>query len=330
MMSNVIIKPTENLQGCISVPGDKSISHRALLFGAIANGQTHITGASTAADVQSTRTCLQALGVDITDQKGEIIVDGAGLKGLESTNKTLDAGNSGTTIRLLSGILAGQHFPSTITGDESLCKRPMKRIIEPLMEIGADVKSQDGYPPLTIHGGDLCAIEYKIPVASAVHSSFHIASLIGERFSVIHPHTTSALTVRHCAERYGLSHKLASVRCYGHSSTYIYGFLSKYKDNKEERIKIPEVKKIIGDMTTHCVAAVEKDRVDSLILTCEAFETFEGEVRRRLDEAGYNEIPIISCFSAAVEVAKAMVNLRLVQTSRAYPSATLKVTPEYW
>ena len=170
----------------------------------------------------------------------------------------------------------------------------------------------------------------KIPVSSAVHSSFHIASLIGERFSVIHPHTTSALTVRHCAERYGLSHKLASVRCYGHSSTYIYGFLSKYKDNKEERIKIPEVKKIIGDITTHCIAAIEKDRVDSLILTCEAFETFEDEVRRGLDEAGYNEIPIISCVSAAVEVAKAMVNMKLVQTPRAYPRATLKATPEYW
>ncbi len=170
----------------------------------------------------------------------------------------------------------------------------------------------------------------KIPVAGAVHSGLHVASLIGERCSHIHTVTSSALIVRHLAERYGLSHKLASVRFCGHSTTEMFGFISKYKDNKEERDKVPEVRKIIDDIKTQCIAAIEKDRVDSILLGCEPFLAFEDELRQGLDEAGYNEIPIIFEVAAAVEVAKAMANMKLLQTARAYPSHALKAKPEYW
>jgi len=101
-------------------------------------------------------------------------------------------------------------------------------------------------------------------------------------------------------------------------------------EKKEERIKLLGLKKIIDDITTQCIAAIEKDRADSLILSCEPVQTFEDDVRQRLDEAGYQEIPIITMLSAGVEMAKAMVNMKLLQTARAYPSATLKAKPEYW
>ena len=170
----------------------------------------------------------------------------------------------------------------------------------------------------------------KIPVTGAVHSALHVASLIGERFSEIHATAPSSLIVRQLAQRYGLSHKLASVRPCGHSTTEMYKFINKYKDNKAERVKVPEVKKIIDDITAQGIAAIEKDRADSLILSCEPVQTFEDDVRQRLDEAGYHEIPIITMLSAGVEMAKAMVNMKLLQTVRAYPSAALKAQPEYW
>lgn len=186
-MSNVTIRPAHCLKGSIYVPGDKSISHRALLLGAIANGQTRISGLSTAADVESTKTCLKELGVAISEKKNETVVHGVGLDGLQSPRQILDAGNSGTTLRLLSGILAGQHFPSTIIGDESLRKRPMRRIIEPLELMGAKVKSERGFPPLTISGGHLQPIHYDMPIASAqVKSCVLLASLFAKGMSTIH------------------------------------------------------------------------------------------------------------------------------------------------
>ena len=166
-MTDVFIKPALRLSGQITVPGDKSISHRALLLSAVASGRTVVTGLATAADVQSTRVCLEDLGVPITTQGDEIIIDGVGSTGLKPASQALNAGNSGTTVRLLSGILAGQNFATTITGDDSLRKRPMKRIIEPLEKMGAIVESQQGFPPLTIHGSDLRTIEYNMPIASA-------------------------------------------------------------------------------------------------------------------------------------------------------------------
>jgi len=163
---NFSISPALNLRGCISVPGDKSISHRALMLGALAEGKTVIRGLAPGEDVRSTKHCLQQLGVSIQEKSGKIHVTG-GL-GLQKSETILDAGNSGTTMRLLAGILAGQPFSTTITGDASLRRRPMRRIIEPLAQMGATIKSsENGGAPLEIHGGKLNGIRYQMPIASA-------------------------------------------------------------------------------------------------------------------------------------------------------------------
>jgi Asp/Glu/hydantoin racemase len=167
----------------------------------------------------------------------------------------------------------------------------------------------------------------KIPIAFAVHSAVHVASLIGDRFTIIALHDPGALIIRHFVQLFGLSHKLASVRPISHSSTYIMGFLRKYK--KEERIKVPEVKKIVDGIVGQCVTAIEKDRVDSLILGGPYMEVFEEEIRQELDKSGFSEIQLISELSAAVEMAKAMVNMKLIQAPRAYPSDALKAKPEF-
>jgi len=152
----------------ITVPGDKSISHRAVMFSALAKGITEITGLSLGLDVKSTINCLRQMSVSINFENGIAKVYGRGHLGLKKPQVVLDAGNSGTTIRLLSGILAGQKFSSTISGDESLRRRPMKRIIEPLRKMGAEIQStQDEYAPLTIQGAVLNAWDHRLNVASA-------------------------------------------------------------------------------------------------------------------------------------------------------------------
>ena len=170
----------------------------------------------------------------------------------------------------------------------------------------------------------------KIPVVGALHSCLHVASLIGERCGHINLTASSALVIRRTAESYGLGHKLASVRYVNYSTTYIYRFLSKYKDNWEDRFKDPELRKIIDDITTQCLASIEKDRIDTLVFSVEPIEALEDEIVRRLVEAGYDEIPVISGFSAAVQLAQVMANMKLVQAPRAYPDASLKAKPEYW
>jgi 3-phosphoshikimate 1-carboxyvinyltransferase len=166
-MSDRLIKPATSISGSISLPGDKSISHRALMFAGIAEGSSTITGLATAEDVQGTLKCLKNIGVEIRKQKNKVTVNSSGMYGLRASQKALDAGNSGTTIRLLSGILAAQNYISIIDGDESLRKRPMRRIIEPLETMGARIDSREYKAPLTIHGGPLRAIDYASPVASA-------------------------------------------------------------------------------------------------------------------------------------------------------------------
>jgi Asp/Glu/hydantoin racemase len=167
----------------------------------------------------------------------------------------------------------------------------------------------------------------KIPIAFCVHSAVHVASLIGDRFTIIQLHDVGAQIVRHFVDLYGLGHKLASVRYITSSSTYIVGFLHKYK--KEERIKVPEIKKAIDDVVDHSIKAIEKDRADSIILGGPYFEIIEDDIRQGLDEAGYGEIQLICEVSSAVEMAKAMVNMRLIQSPRAYPSDHLKAKPEF-
>ena len=156
-----------SLKGTVTIPGDKSISHRAVMFGSLAKGTTEITGFLQGADCLSTISCFSKMGIDITNTDEKVIVNGKGLRGLSSPTGILDVGNSGTTTRLISGILAGQNFTSVLDGDASLRTRPMKRIITPLSEMGAKINSNNGCAPLEIIGSPLKGIDYVSPVASA-------------------------------------------------------------------------------------------------------------------------------------------------------------------
>ncbi|HHI03153.1 MAG TPA: 3-phosphoshikimate 1-carboxyvinyltransferase [candidate division Zixibacteria bacterium] len=179
---NRIIKPVHKLGGTIEIPGDKSISHRALIFAAMARGRSRIRNLSGAADCLSTLSCLRSLGVGIEKiSDGTIEIDGRGRFGFKEPPDILDAGNSGTTIRLMTGLLAGQPFYSVITGDKSLRKRPMKRIIDPLNSMGAEILAlgNNNRPPIRIVGHKLKPISYTMPVASAqVKTALMIAGLL--------------------------------------------------------------------------------------------------------------------------------------------------------
>jgi len=162
------ILPAAGVTGEIGLPGDKSISHRYAMIGAIAEGTTRIRNYSTGADCHSTLGCVRALGIQVEGSGTEFAIHGKGLEGLRAPAADLDAGNSGSTIRMLSGILAAQPFGSRIFGDESLSRRPMRRIMTPLEQMGARIAARDGqYPPLAIQGAALRPIDYVLPVASA-------------------------------------------------------------------------------------------------------------------------------------------------------------------
>lgn len=180
----MILHRTEKpLRGEINVPGDKSISHRAVMIGSIAGGTTEITNFLRGADCLSTISCFRKMGVEIEDTGEKIYIRGNGLHGLHAPSGILDCGNSGTTTRLLSGILAGQNFSSVLTGDASIRRRPMDRVIRPLTEMGADISSEkgNGCAPLRITGGNLHGIHYQSPVASAqVKSCVLLAGLYAD------------------------------------------------------------------------------------------------------------------------------------------------------
>lgn len=172
-----------SLKGTIAVPGDKSISHRAIMFGSLAQGTTEVTHFLQGADCLSTIGCFRSMGIDIEQTNGLILVHGKGLHGLQKPVAILDCGNSGTTTRLISGILAAQNFSVTLTGDESIQKRPMKRIMTPLSEMGASITSVNGTgcAPLYIEGKPLKGIHYSSPVASAqVKSCVLLAGLYAD------------------------------------------------------------------------------------------------------------------------------------------------------
>ncbi|MDW2981819.1 MAG: 3-phosphoshikimate 1-carboxyvinyltransferase [Rhodanobacter sp.] len=188
------------LHGSVRVPGDKSVSHRALMLAAIAVGESRIRGFLEGEDTRATAAVLAQLGVRIdTPSPGERVVHGVGLHGLRSTAQPLDCGNAGTGMRLLAGLLAGQAFDSTLVGDASLSKRPMRRVTEPLARMGARIDTRDGLPPLTVHGGQpLRGIRYELPVASAqVKSALLLAGLYAEgETEIVEPHPTRDYTER--------------------------------------------------------------------------------------------------------------------------------------
>jgi 3-phosphoshikimate 1-carboxyvinyltransferase len=181
------ISPARRIAGSIRLPGDKSISHRYAMLAAIAEGPSRIRNYSTGADCQSTLAAVEALGAEVERADGEIVIHGRGLDGLMAPARDLDAGNSGSTIRMLSGILAAQKFSCRIFGDESLSRRPMQRILQPLAEMGASIQARDGkFPPLSITGSKLKRIDYTLPVASAqVKSCVLMAGLYADGPTVV-------------------------------------------------------------------------------------------------------------------------------------------------
>jgi 3-phosphoshikimate 1-carboxyvinyltransferase len=176
------IRPAKGLTGTVQFPGDKSISHRYALLGAIAEGTSEIHVFSTSADCESTLSCLKQLGVKVERKDNVVTIQGAGLGGLRPAAAPLDAGNSGSSMRMLAGILAGQPFRSVLVGDASLSRRPMKRVADPLTQMGARISlGEGGLPPLEIEGGALRPIRYEMPVASAqVKSAILLAGLFAE------------------------------------------------------------------------------------------------------------------------------------------------------
>ncbi|HYM24570.1 MAG TPA: 3-phosphoshikimate 1-carboxyvinyltransferase, partial [Vicinamibacterales bacterium] len=193
------VAPALRVRGRLTVPGDKSICHRYAILAALANGRTTITNFAPGADCRSTLACLSGLGVEIRDERaGAVTVMGRGLGGLRSVDRPLDAGNSGTTIRLMAGVLAGHPFTTTMTGDASLSRRPMRRVIDPLTRMGATFEAADGRPPLTIHGAALRGIAYAPDVPSAqVKSAVLLAGLHAEgTTSVTEPAQTRDHTER--------------------------------------------------------------------------------------------------------------------------------------
>ena len=192
------IQPVNTIKGEIEIPGDKSISHRSAIFAAMAEGESCITNYSTSVDCASTLNCLRALGVKI-ESKGMIVkITGVGKKGFNTPEIPLDCGNSGTTMRLLAGVLAGQGFDSVLIGDESLKKRPMGRIIKPLELMGAAIKSKDGTAPLKIRGKNpLTQITYQLPIASAQLKSAIILAGLNAKGKTIaeNPLTETAVSV---------------------------------------------------------------------------------------------------------------------------------------
>jgi len=180
-----VVKPSGQLSGKFRVPGDKSISHRSIMFGAIADGTTHVTGFLQGEDSLNTLRAFRAMGVEIDgpNENGEVIIHGVGIDGLTPPAADIDLGNSGTSIRLMSGLLAGQAFDVVLSGDRSLSKRPMKRVTDPLALMGAKVDTDEGgKPPLRIHGGSkIKGIDYQLPMASAqVKSCVLLAGMYAE------------------------------------------------------------------------------------------------------------------------------------------------------
>jgi 3-phosphoshikimate 1-carboxyvinyltransferase len=193
------IQPANSMRGTIRLPGDKSISHRSGMLAALAIGDTRIGNFASSADCESTLGCLESLGVRISREGSTVKIGGVGKRGFQPPSEPLDCGNSGTTMRLLAGILAGQSFDSVLTGDESLCRRPMNRIVEPLRRTGARIETENGHPPLKISASDgLSAVDHRMQVASAqVKSCLLLAGLNANgRTAVLEPTATRDHTER--------------------------------------------------------------------------------------------------------------------------------------
>ncbi len=221
-VANRTIRPARTITGAVEMPGDKSISHRYAILAALAEGRSEIQHFSTADDCRRTLECLRGLGVKIDIENDRVQITGAGLGNLRRARRALDAGNSGTTMRLLAGVLSGQPFESTISGDDSLRRRPMRRVIEPLTSMGAQISARDSqFAPLKIRGARLKPIEYTLPVPSAqVKSAILLAGLYADGItSVIEPVPTRDHTELALAE-FGarIEHRDRAIRIRSHAN----------------------------------------------------------------------------------------------------------------
>ena len=186
-MASFVTSHSKSLSGSIRVPGDKSISHRSIMLGSIATGTTRVSGFLQGEDSLATLNAFKEMGVSIDRNGSDVIIHGVGMHGLKMPTNSLNLGNSGTSMRLMSGLLSAQSFDSELCGDESLSKRPMERVIRPLRQMGADISGPNSKPPLSIHGGnDLSAIEYTLPVASAqIKSCILLAGLYSKGHTTV-------------------------------------------------------------------------------------------------------------------------------------------------
>ncbi len=205
----MLIQPISQLKGTITVPGDKSISHRSIMFGSLAKGKTHVTGFLNGADCMSTASIFKSMGVTIDwTSPTSFTLEGKGLHGLQAPSSILDVGNSGTTMRLLAGILSGQSFKTTMTGDASIVKRPMGRVITPLKKMGAQIASlsNNGLAPLSIEPAQLHGITYHSPVASAqIKSCILLATLYADSPSTVIEPAISRDHTEHMLKAFGAS-----------------------------------------------------------------------------------------------------------------------------
>jgi 3-phosphoshikimate 1-carboxyvinyltransferase len=186
-MGKKVVSPGGHVSGLVELPGDKSISHRYGILASLAEGTSEIANYASSADCRSTLECMRRLGVEIDATRERVKIAGVGLHGLKASRRSLDAENSGSTIRMLSGVLAGQSFTTTITGDDSLRRRPMRRVIDPLRQMGAEIQSQEGgRAPLEIRGSKLHAIDYSTPIPSAqVKSAVLLAGLYADGLTTV-------------------------------------------------------------------------------------------------------------------------------------------------
>lgn len=225
------IKPIKKLFGEITIPGDKSISHRAIMIGAVAQGQTKVKGLLECDDCNYTMRAFKEMGIPIAKKGGIVIIEGKGLDGLSKPKAPIHVGNSGTTMRLLAGILAGQDFEVTLVGDESLSNRPMRRIAEPLSLMGASIRARDGeYPPITVKGGSLNPIDYKMPIPSAqVKSAILLAALYAKGVTKLEEEFKSRDHTERMLKHFGSKIKVEGLKV----------FLEGAKELKGKALEIP-------------------------------------------------------------------------------------------
>jgi prephenate dehydrogenase/3-phosphoshikimate 1-carboxyvinyltransferase len=205
-MKQLTAGAAKTVGGRIRVPGDKSMSHRALMFGAIATGRTEVNGFLPGEDCLATLAAVEAMGVPVTRHGAtRISLEGVGLHGLKAPGRALDMGNSGTAMRLFTGLLAGQGYDSTLVGDESLSRRPMERVARPLRQMGAVIETTDGHPPVRVFGGQaLTGIHYDMPMASAqVKSAILLAGLYATGETVVTEPAVSRDHTERMLEKFG-------------------------------------------------------------------------------------------------------------------------------